>query len=1201
MSKLRKTFTISVMMMTVLAMSVVVAPEASATASAGDLIKMEGLSSIYYLAADGKRYVFPNEQTYFSWYSDFSSVVTIPQSELESYPLGKNVTIRPGTKLVKITTDPKVYAVEPGGDLVWVPDETTASTLYGANWAQRVVDVSDSFFTNYNVIDEEVSATAYPEGSLVKFGDSADVYYITTDNTARKITTEAAFTVNRFKWDDVITATIDMPDTGADISGAVADLIDTSSGAGGVAGAGSGLTVALSANTPAADTIIGNSTGNAQALVPLLKMDFTASSDGNVKVTNLKIKRNGISADTDLDSLYLYEGDDLLNPLVDGATVSSNYVTFNNAAGLFTVSAGTTKVITLRADLAYDVGAGKTMYFTLESASDVTTDGAEVSGSFPVSGNTMSTANATDLGRLALTAGTTPASDNVSVNADQTGYEVWKVTLTSTGQNLELHNIKFTEVGSVMQGDLANFKLYYGGTLLAEEDSMNSNYEVDFDLSDDPFEIPKGAQRILSLRADIVKGSTREFYFSIQDQNDVVVKDSGYGVLIQPYTVNTWSIIKPNGDWYIAAGSLSVSKSSDSPTEDIVVDGLDVVFAKYDFRASGEDIKVKNLLVEAITTGRNGVDNVKVYQDGVQVGSTADIDAGASATTTFSFGSTFVVPAGETSVVEIKGDAKKADSTSYSNTNTIQVGLYTGLSNAQRLSSLGTFAAPSAVTQGDSRTITSAALTITEYSGLGDATVVAGANNVKLGSFVLTAGAAEGADVSSITVALDSSPDEAGSITNMYLKDHATGEQLGETVVSPSTSNIISVSFSLAASGTKTIDLYANTVSGSNPGDWTANIDADGSGSTTGNTISVDATDIQTMTFGRGALYPANGSHPSSAIILAGTTDNSIAQFSFTSSNEGFTISKLILKTENNFASATPTVTISYTDEDGDNQEETKPFVSSSSMGYSTATFVGLGIYIPKDASRNIDVTVDSLISDTLKSETSGNSGKIYLEYAEGFKATGDAGTSVTDLTGRSSDLSGNIMYIRKSKPTFSKIALTGTPTSGSALFKFKVVSDSTGEIELKQLGFTFTTTAATVSSIQLFESGVATALTDTVVEADSDGHARLIIGRAATTGSIGGGTASDDDIIRVGTSGKTLEVQGTVGGFGAAGDSITVQFRKDSAATLTAAVGTLIQHNGQNIWSDLSITGEAHTTATKDWTNGYLLGDMNISQDWSK
>ena len=45
MSNLRKAFTVGLMFVTVLSMSVVVAPQAEAAASAGDLIKMDGLSS----------------------------------------------------------------------------------------------------------------------------------------------------------------------------------------------------------------------------------------------------------------------------------------------------------------------------------------------------------------------------------------------------------------------------------------------------------------------------------------------------------------------------------------------------------------------------------------------------------------------------------------------------------------------------------------------------------------------------------------------------------------------------------------------------------------------------------------------------------------------------------------------------------------------------------------------------------------------------------------------------------------------------------------------------------------------------------------------------------------------------------------------------------------------------------------------------
>jgi hypothetical protein len=117
MNRLRKFLTSSVLMATVLTMVGATSNVASA-AMDGDLIKMNGLSSVYYLKG-GKRFVFPNQSTYASWYSDnnggpdWSGIKTVAQSELESYPLGGNVTVRPGTKLIKITTNPTVYAVEP--------------------------------------------------------------------------------------------------------------------------------------------------------------------------------------------------------------------------------------------------------------------------------------------------------------------------------------------------------------------------------------------------------------------------------------------------------------------------------------------------------------------------------------------------------------------------------------------------------------------------------------------------------------------------------------------------------------------------------------------------------------------------------------------------------------------------------------------------------------------------------------------------------------------------------------------------------------------------------------------------------------------------------------------------------------------------------------------------------------------------------
>jgi hypothetical protein len=122
----------------------------SATVPSGTLIK-GSLPAVYYVGSDGKRYVFPNDKTYFSWYQDFSQVVKVSDAELASYIIGGNATYRPGVRLVKIQSDPKVYAVAHGGVLRWIKTEAAAIALYGVDWNKQIDDISDSFFINYTV------------------------------------------------------------------------------------------------------------------------------------------------------------------------------------------------------------------------------------------------------------------------------------------------------------------------------------------------------------------------------------------------------------------------------------------------------------------------------------------------------------------------------------------------------------------------------------------------------------------------------------------------------------------------------------------------------------------------------------------------------------------------------------------------------------------------------------------------------------------------------------------------------------------------------------------------------------------------------------------------------------------------------------------------------------------------------------------
>ena len=117
-----------------------------ATAPAAELVKMPGNDAVYYKAVNGQRYVFPNEKTYKTWYADFSGVKTITAEEMYALPIGGNVTYKPNSRLVKITTDPKVYWVAKNGVLRWLSSEALAKEMFGGNWAALVDDLSDAFF-----------------------------------------------------------------------------------------------------------------------------------------------------------------------------------------------------------------------------------------------------------------------------------------------------------------------------------------------------------------------------------------------------------------------------------------------------------------------------------------------------------------------------------------------------------------------------------------------------------------------------------------------------------------------------------------------------------------------------------------------------------------------------------------------------------------------------------------------------------------------------------------------------------------------------------------------------------------------------------------------------------------------------------------------------------------------------------------------
>lgn len=130
---------------------------------AGSVLTSAGLKTKFYLARDGKRYVFPDEtKTFETWYPAGikAPLVTLKRDELEKYPLGGNVWYRPGTRLIRISTDDRIFAVAHGGVLRPI-NEQTAAAVFGPQWKSLVDMLQDYYFTNYTIGTQVSSLTDY--------------------------------------------------------------------------------------------------------------------------------------------------------------------------------------------------------------------------------------------------------------------------------------------------------------------------------------------------------------------------------------------------------------------------------------------------------------------------------------------------------------------------------------------------------------------------------------------------------------------------------------------------------------------------------------------------------------------------------------------------------------------------------------------------------------------------------------------------------------------------------------------------------------------------------------------------------------------------------------------------------------------------------------------------------------------------------
>jgi len=1105
------------MVMTVVVMSgAVVAPEkASAAAQAGDLIKMDGLSAVYYLGDDGQRYVFPNSSTYMSWYSDFSGVVTVPSSELQSYPIGGNVTMRPGTNLVKITTDPTVYAVEPGSELRSIVSEENAIDLYGADWADKVVDVPDAFFVNY---DKKSALTEgeYPTGTLLQEEGGSDVYYV-DNGDYRMFDGESAFLANNLNWSDVVTTDMDITAGGSDITGFDADIFNPAGGAStsGDVPTGSGLSAALSASTPAASTIpAGGSEGtdmdSAVSLVPFTDFNLTAANDGDVKVDDLTLQRIGIGNNDAIGDVYIYEGEDRLTRgrslNVDGG------VTF----GLeYTIPAGQTKTLTVYADLTGEAGGAHG--FAVKEASSIDTS-ATVSGSFPITGNTMSldTEVSNAVVKVELTDGSDLSADSLKVGENEQELVEVEIEEMSSEEDVYIHSIALTNEGSVDISDLSNFVLMVDGAAVAEKASCSSdrlNMVLDEALLIDSSET-------FVLKADIDRGAGDTVLFEIDSAVDVKTEgvDFGFGAGVD--SSSTWSDSETGAE--IVTSDFSITEASNNPAnQDVAIGEDDVVFlvAELDTqdRALVNDFKVKVDLdgEDSATSTNDYLENLTVYLDDSRIAGPLDVNLNDSSNNPLIVNVDYDFEVEGIQELKLVADI----------TDDADAGKYTMEIDTMDVEDMG----------GNSVDLTGSAISNDVEVGLGqpmlasDGTfggddVVAGTDDVLVGQYVLEAGENEDLDINSFNVkVLDN--DGTASITsdvidNIYVNDESSQS------VDVNNVKTFNVNETLAKGETKKIyvylDLDSEAVDGS---EFRTELYVDAEGAISGDDYSaVDGFNDEAFKSGQNMNVAPGGltldvtGTPKKDIIIAGQEDVKVAEFEFTSTNDSFNVTDMKFDIYN--ADTDGSIDTSLVTELKVNDGEYKT-VTNGQVTITDDIVVGV------DEDKVIEVMVK--LNDDFIAITSGE--ELYVQLSE-WKETSDS-TNETVTVDNEEKRTSNTLAVYNTN-------ITVDTTKGSAL--------NLGNVWNEVMDISITADAADraiINSIPVKVTSTGTATTTAVRLLDSDGEAISDDVNTSTDGvyylDI---ISSTDGRISAGTT-ETFTVEVDVDG-AASENSITVELVED-------------------------------------------------------
>lgn len=890
----------------------------------------------------------------------------------------------------------------------------------------------------------------------------------------------------------------------------------------------------VSNTTPTTNTGSGVVSNNIPVSVLVQKQanaklaEFVVS--GNGTVTGIELMRTGLSNNATLKNVFLYDG---ATRLTSGSSVlTDGTIRFTSSSGLFPVSGS--KTITVRADIENST-SGQTVGVAMKSVTMMGGTATPVTGAngplFSISSASLGGANLTT---------TSPSPSNTTINAGSMNQTIWSNNLNVSTNAQKLHGLTLKMIGSAPMNTLANVKLYVDGVERGMSNVNNMGQFV-FNMSGSPVMLNTGSH-FIELRADVVAGANRNFYVALEEATDLMVEDSTLpGTFITPTYLSGNLVNILGGTVTVNAGSLTINQDTAfNNTTTLVSGATNVKMAAYKFTSYGEDVKVNTLTFSPQFTGAGAsttMVNVGLYVNGGQVGSNQT----ATHNTNLVFnnlGTNLLVQSGQTVVVEIRGDVVNGSNLAIVNPQVVQFNLVAGSNNAQGVSSSNL--ASTAGSSGQTLTVASSNVTFAVAAGSANSTKAPNQSGIKIGSFTMQTGSAEGVTVTQVAVTIAGTMQPANQLTNLTVKDGST--VIGTPIGNPITGvNNFSANVSVPMSTTKTFDVYADFGSASAGQTVTPSVGLTIRGNTSNLTTTVAATTgVQTTSnvavIGVGDITFKASSFPAATFLIGGGSNVAVGSFNVKSSG----ISGGVIK---DVTFTVPSNTVSSITANG----------KTAAVVGTTATIYDLGLAVPSDASGvDVPVTVNLVCVNTTASCAGVANSNVTVTW--GATTYNNGSTVVGPFTPTLAVTLTNKLVSTKPVVTMSAMSSTGLVNGINKIGTFTVAADASGDVKLEQIPVN--TTRAGCTSMA------------TVELRDADGN-NIISGTSAVAEGAQNIAISPARTITKGTS-ETYSVYATLGGCSGNAGTQSASFTLGAKASFlwTDVLGNITGITGANFTS---------------------------------